>query len=205
MKKHGIRVKLHAHSVFFTLKHIYFMKGVKEMYISSTYKEGVVTNKKGHILIKTTFKPSVQDETVYELLKEMAVILADKKLHYRISLIQDNILDKQPDSEKPVPGGSETETTEDIKITVPKNAYLIENIVLSDEAIYGANLDGKNRQYRLIYINSKNEECYVPLEGFDSFKAENPHGKYSYNSETKQLIFSAMYHTDTDYILRRYF
>lgn len=175
------------------------------MYISSTYKEGVVTNKKGNILIKTTFKPSVQDETVYELLKEMAVILADKKLHYRISLIQDNILDKQPDSEKPVPGGSETETTEDIKITVPKNAYLIENIVLSDEAIYGTNLDGENRQYRLIYINSKNEECYVPLEGFDSFKAENPHGKYSYNSETKQLIFSAMYHTDTDYILRRYF
>lgn len=172
------------------------------MFVTRNYKEGLITNKKGNIIARMQFKASIQDLTIYETMKEFALILADTDIHYRINLVSDDILDEAPASEKP----SQQETgQEDIKITVPKGEYIVNNIVLTDEDIYGQTLDGENRRYRLIYVNGEGEETYVPLEGFDTFTAENPHGQFSYNSETKQLIFSAMYHTDTEYILRRYF
>lgn len=172
------------------------------MFVTRNYKEGLITNKKGNIIARMQFKASVQDLTVYETMKEFAAILADTDIHYKINLVSDDILDEAPANQKP----SQEETgQEDIKITVPSGQYIVNNIVLTDEDIYGQALDGENRRYKLIYVNGEGKESYVPLEGFDDFKAENPHGKYSYNSETKQIIFSAMYHTDTEYILRRYF
>ena len=48
------------------------------------------------------------------------------------------------------------------------------------------------------------KEYFVPLEGLDKSEAKNPNGAFSYNSETKELIFSAIVASDSEYILRSY-
>lgn len=172
------------------------------MYISEKYKEGVISDATGMNLVKVRCKASATDESIYETLKQIAPLIESRTKFYRINTVFKNILDQAPQMEKP----SETENpTEDTIITVPKNEYILKNMIFTDEEIYGENYDGVNRAYRIIYVDEKGEEHFVPLEGIDTGEAVNPHGAYSYNSETKELSFSAFMPFDQEYILRRYY
>ena len=88
---------------------------------------------------------------------------------------------------------------------ITKNVDILENIIFTDQEIYGENFDGEKRKYRILWVDAEGKEQFVPLENIDTFKAVNPHGAYSYNSETKELIFSAFMPYETKYILRRYY
>lgn len=173
------------------------------MYISERYKEGVVYQQEGTILVRIRCKATATDESIYETLKALVPLIEVRNPLYQVNTIFKNILDeppKQTESTKP----TDTEI-EDVTFTIPKNEYIIENMVFTDEDIYGDNYDGVNRRYRILWVDKSGAEQFVPLEGIDEFAAVSPHGAYSYNSETKQLIFSAFMPYETEYILRRYY
>lgn len=176
------------------------------MYISEKYKEGVIYNAQGVILTKVRCKVSATDENIYNTLKVLSNLIESRTKYFRINTIFKDIQDNAPAASSP----SEIEVeTEDTIITVPKNEYILNNMVFTDEEIYGEPTGdvytGENRTYRIIWVDDEGTEHFVPLEGIDQFDAVNPHGAYSYNSETKELIFSAFMPYDTDYILRRYY
>lgn len=173
------------------------------MYISEKYKEGIIYQESGMILVKIRCKATATDESIYETLKKIRPLVETKKPLYQVSTVFRNILDEAPKQEETT-NPPET-TNEDVTITMPKNEYIIENMVFTDEDIYGDNYDGEKRRYRIIWVDETGKEQFVPLEGIDTFEAVNPNGAYSYNSETKQLIFSAFMPYDTQYILRRYY
>ena len=170
------------------------------MYIGEKYKVGVIYNKDNLTLVRITCKVSATDENIYKTLKSLAPLIDCAEPFYEVQTIFRHILDEAPPSETPVTG----ESVEDVKIVVPKGEFILSNMIFTDEEIYGANYDGKDRTYRIIWVDSEGTEHFVPLDGIDTFKAENPHGAYSYNSETKELSFSAFMPYDTEYILRRY-
>lgn len=173
------------------------------MYIAEKYKKGIIYQTDGTTLVSIRCKATSTDENIYQTLKELAPLVESRNPLYRIDTVFKGILDEAPkQNESTKPDDAETE---DVIFTVPKNEFIIENMVFTDEDIYGDNYDGVERRYRVLWVDDKGVEQFVPLEGIDEFGAVNPHGAYSYNSETKQLIFSAFMPYDTEYILRRYF
>lgn len=173
------------------------------MFISEKYKEGIIYQKDGTVLVRLQCKVTASDENIYETLKVIAPIVDSQEKLFRINTVFKNILDQAPETEKPSTG--DTVRTEDTVLTIPPQTYILNNMIFTDEDIYGDNLDGVNRRYRIIWKDSDGVEYFVPLENFDTFEAKNPHGQFAYDSETKQLIFSATRPYSTDYILRRYY
>lgn len=175
---------------------------MKKMFISEKYKEGIIYQGNGNVLVKVRCKSSASDESIYNSLKAMAPLIEAKDKQYRVNTVFKNILDQAPISEDdPKPPSVDTE---DMKLVVPVNQYIIENMIFTDEEIYGEQYDGVNRKYRVVWKDQAGTEHFVPLEGIDTFQAVNPNGAYSYNSETKQLIFSAFMPYEVEYIIRRY-
>ena len=174
------------------------------MYVKHEFKEGVISSKKGVIYAKIEFALTSQDEVVYEALKEIKDLIRDQDASIKISHVKDKIQDKRP--EAPASSGKgEGEVIRDSKLILKKFTYAIDNMIFTDGQIYGDNLDGKNREYRILWKDEDGKEYFVPLEGFDEFEGKNPNGAYSYNSETKELMFSKMtLDRDVEYILRRY-
>ena len=172
------------------------------MFVLHEYKEGVIYSKtRGTIYARLEFSLSSQDQVVYEALKEIRSMLRDNEALIRISYVQDKIADKKP----PAPTASiEEERTFDSKLILPKYKYIIDNMIFKDEQIYGKKFDGQNREYRILWKDKDGKEYFVPLNGFDKFEAKNPNGAFSYNSETRELMFSAIASNDVEYILRRY-
>lgn len=170
------------------------------MYIGEKYKVGVIYNKDNLTLVRITCKVSATDENIYKTLKSLAPLIDCAEPYYEVQTIFRHILDEAPPSEKP----TGEEAAEDVKIVVPKGEFILKNMIFTDEEMYGPNFDGKDRTYRILWVDKEGTEHFVPLDGIDQFKAENPHGAYSYNSETKELSFSAFMPYDTEYILRRY-
>lgn len=172
------------------------------MFALHEYKEGVIYSKtRGTIFAKLQFSLSSQDEVVYEALKEIRKLIWDEEALIRISYVQDKITDKKPEAPS---ASTEEEKTFDSKLIVPKYKYIIDNMIFKDEQIYGKKFDGENREYRILWKDKDGKEYFVPLDGFDKFEAKNPNGAFSYNSETKELKFSAIAANDVEYILRRY-
>ncbi len=171
------------------------------MFAQHEYKEGIIYSKKGFVYAKIEFSLSSQDEVVYETLKEIRSLIHDQEALIKISYVQDKITDKKP--EAPTSGEGKEETF-DSKLILPKFKYIIDNMIFSNEQIYGQNLDGKEREYRILWKGSDGKEYFVPLQGFDDFEAKNPNGAYSYNSDTKEILFSSISNVDVEYILRRY-
>lgn len=172
------------------------------MFAQHEYKEGVIYSKtRGTIFAKLQFSLSSQDEVVYEALKEIRKLIWDEEALIRISYVQDKITDKKPEAPSaPI----EEEKTFDSKLIVPKYKYIIDNMIFKDEQIYGKKFDGENREYRILWKDKDGKEYFVPLDGFDKFEAKNPNGAYSYNSDTKEILFSSISNVDVEYILRRY-
>ena len=172
------------------------------MFALHEYKEGVIYSKaRSTIYARLEFSLSSQDQVVYEALKEIRNMLRDNEALIRISYVQDKITDKKPEAPSaPI----EEEKTFDSKLIVPKYKYIIDNMIFKDEQIYGKKFDGENREYRILWKDKDGKEYFVPLDGFDKFEAKNPNGAFSYNSETKELKFSAIAANDVEYILRRY-
>lgn len=173
------------------------------MYISESYKVGVIYNEAGNTLINVRCRATVTDETVYNTLKALSPLVDSETKLYRVSTVLKNILDKAPEMEE-VDEPDQDITTEDTTLTLPAQSYILNNMVFTDADIYGDKFDGVNRRYRLIWKDAEGTEHFVPLEGIDSGNAVNPNGSFSYNSETKQLIFSAFMPYEVEYILRRY-
>ena len=171
------------------------------MFAQREYKVGVLYSKKGIVYAKLQFTLTSQDELVYEALKEIRNLMYDKDALIKISYVQDKIFDKRPGA--PIASG-DSEKVIDSRLVLPKFKYIIGNMIFKDEEIYGKNLDGKQREYRILWKDEQGKEYFVPLKGFDDFEAENPNGAYSYNSETKEIQFSAIASNDVEYILRRY-
>ena len=136
-----------------------------------------------------------------KILKEIRSLLRDNQVLIRISYVQDKIADNKP----PAPTASiEEERTFDLKLILPKYKYIIDNMIFKDQQIYGKKFDGQDREYRILWKDKDGKEYFVPLEGLDKSEAKNPNGAFSYNSETKELIFSAIVASDAEYILRSY-
>lgn len=173
------------------------------MYIAEKFKEGIIYYGEGAVLVRIRCKATATDESIYESLKALAPLVDIRNPKYQINTVFKNVLDEAPAQEEETKP-SETEY-EDTTFVVPKGEYIIDNMVFTDEDIYGDNWDGVNRRYRILWVDGDGNEQFVPLEGIDTFVAVNPHGAYSYNSETKQLIFSAFMPYETTYILRRYY
>ena len=173
------------------------------MFISERYKEGIIYDNQGNQLVKIRCRASATDEGIYMTLKTIAPLVEAEKKFYRVNTVFKNILDQAPINTKPTQPDNPTDT-EDTIFVVPKNEYILRNMVFTDEEIYGPDYDGKNRTYRIIWKDDKGIEHFVPLEGIDQETAINPNGTYSYNSETKELSFAAFMPYDTEYILRRY-
>lgn len=170
------------------------------MYVNHEYKEGIIYSKKGTIYTKIEFSLTAQDEKIYEVLKGLSKLLRNQETMIKISYVQDAIVNEKP--EAPVEDGKDKEV--DTDLVLPKFTYVIKNMIFTDEDIYGKDLDGKNPLYRIIWQDNDGTEYIVPLEGIDNFEAKNPNGAVSYNSETRELIFSAISANDVKYILRRY-
>ena len=173
------------------------------MFVSEKYKEGIIYQKDGMILCKLYCKVTASDENIYNTLKLIAPLIDTQEKFFRINTVFKNILDQAPETEKP--SHDPELPTEDTILTVPPHTYILDNMIFTDEDIYGDNLDGINRRYRIIWQGEDGLEYFVPLENFDVFEAQNPHGAFAYNSETKQIIFSATRPYSTNYILRRYY
>lgn len=173
------------------------------MYIAEKFKEGIIYHGEGTVMVRIRCKTTATDESIYESLKALAPLVDIRNPKYQINTVFKNVLDEAPPQEESTKP-SETET-EDTTFVVPKNEFIIKNIIFTDEDIYGDNYDGVDRRYRVLWVDAEGTEHFVPLEGIDNFAAENPHGAYSYNSETKELSFSAFMPYDTTYILRRYY
>lgn len=172
------------------------------MFALHEYKEGVIYSKtRGTIYAKLQFSLSSQDQVVYEALKELRKLIWDKEALIRISYVQDKLCDKKPPA---LMSTGEEEKIIDTKLIVPRMKFVIDNMIFKDEQFYGKKFDGKNREYRILWRDKDGKEYFVPLEGFDKFEAKNPNGAFSYNSETKELMFSAIAANDAEYILRRY-
>lgn len=172
------------------------------MFAERSYKEGVIYSKtRGTIYARLEFTLSSQDEVVYEALKEIKNLIGDPKALIKISYVQDKLTDKKPEAPA---ASTEEEKIIDSKLIVKKFKYVIDNMIFKDEAFYGKKFDGQNREYRILWKDKDGTEYFVPLEGFDTFEAKNPHGAFSYNSETRELMFSKIVAEDVEYILRRY-
>lgn len=170
------------------------------MFIHEKYKEGIIYNKDGGILVRITCKVSATDESIYSTLKAISPLVQCEKPFYQVNTVFRNIVDEAPKNDE----DTGSETNEDLALIVPKGEFIIPNMIFTDEEIYGPEYDGKNRTYRILWKDQEGKEHFVPLEGIDNFAAENPHGAYSYNSETKELSFSAFMPYETEYIIRRY-
>lgn len=170
------------------------------MYVNHEYKEGIIYSKDGITHARIEFSLAAQDEKIYEALVALSTMLIDREPKFKISHIQDDILPKKPDA--PKEGGTDKDVDSDLILA--KYTYVIKNMIFTDEDIYGKDLDGKNPLYRIIWQDNDGTEYIVPLEGIDNFEAKNPNGAVSYNSETHELIFSAISANDVKYILRRY-
>lgn len=172
------------------------------MFISKKYKEGIIYQKDGVVLVKIECKVTASDESIYETLKMLSPLINSQDKHYRINTVFKEILDQAPVTEKVDKPSVEIEDT---TFSIPPHTYIIDNMIFSDEDIYGDKYDGVNRRYRIIWKDEAGQEYFVPLEGIDNFEASNPNGSFQYNSETKQLIFSATRPYATQYIMRRYY
>lgn len=173
------------------------------MYVIEKYKEGVITAQDGTVLVKIRCRISSTDESIYNSLKKLSALIENRNPLYRVNTIFKNIVDEKPPEEIVKP--PEELTYSDSAFTITKHTYIVDNIVLTDEDVYGDAWDGVDRRIRILWVDTDKTEHFVPLEGFDDeSQAKNPHGAYSYNSETKQLIFSQTRPYDTEYILRRY-
>ena len=173
------------------------------MYIGEKYKEGMIYQSNGTVFLKIRCRSTATDESIYETLKSLTPLIELKQPLYRINTVFKNLLDEAPlQDEEARPEGA---TFEDSELIVPKNVDILENIIFTDQEIYGENFDGEKRKYRILWVDAAGKEQFVPLENIDTFKAVNPHGAYSYNSETKELIFSAFMPYETRYILRKYY
>lgn len=173
------------------------------MYVTEKYKEGVITSLDGTVLIKIRCRISSTDEAIYKSLKKLSILIEESNLFYRINTVFKNIVDEKPQEDIVKPPAEATYS--DSAFTVTKHSYIVENIVLTDEDVYGDAWDGVNRRVRIVWVDTDKTEYFVPLENIDdTSQAKNPHGAFSYNSETKQLIFNQTRPYDTEYILRRY-
>ncbi len=173
------------------------------MYVIEKYKEGLLTTSDGTVLTKIRCRISSTDESIYNSLKKIAPLIEYSKPLYRVNTVFKNIVDEKPEEEIETP--PEEITFVDSIFTIPPHTYIIENVVLTDEDIYGDGYDGVDRRIRILWKDESQVEHFVPLENIDDTDlAVNPHGAYSYNSETKQLIFSQTRPYSTEYILRRY-
>lgn len=171
------------------------------MYIGEKYKEGIIYQTSGMIFLRIRCRCSTSDESIYKTLKKLTPLLNVTAPLYQVNTIFRNVLDQAPEEEGHEPGEIETEDSE---LIVPKGEFIISNMIFTDKEIYGEHYDGEKRTYRIIWIDEKGEEYFVPLEGIDTGEGKNPNGAYSYNSETKELSFKRFMPYDTTYILRRY-
>ena len=171
------------------------------MYVQNEYKEGVIySQENSNIYFKARFILNSQDEVIYNILKKITELLADKNVNIKIDYCKDKIIDNKPENlETP-----SSDCIENIDIIVPKYQYAIDNMIFTDKQIYGKDFNGVGRKYRLIWTDSNQKEHFVPLIGIDNFAADNPNGGYSYDSSTHQLIFEKVSSEDINYIMRRY-
>ena len=173
------------------------------MYVSERYKEGIISDSNGAMLVKVRCRVEAMDETIYESLKRLAPLLECSRPLYKINTVFKNILDEKPTVEIEKPP-AELEYVDSVLI-VPEGEYKVNNVIFTDQEIYGENLDGKDREIRILWKDKEGTEHFVPLIYFDDVDAAvNPHGAYKYHSGYKQLIFSQFRPYDTEYIIRRY-
>ena len=173
------------------------------MFISEKYKEGIIHQKNGDILVRLRCKVTASDENIYKSLKSLIPLVDSQEMLFSIHTVFKNVLDVAPPTENP--NDNENVRTEDTIISVPPQSYVIENMIFALEDIYGADYNGKHCTYRIVWKDEAGKDYLVPLYGVESFEAANPNGAYSYDNELKQLIFEETRPYATEYILRRYY
>ena len=67
------------------------------------------------------------------------------------------------------------------------------NVKVTDRMVYGPNLDGQNRQIKILYLgyqgNLLSDPKEVPLKGIDTFNAPSDEGTWQYDSSIPELSF----------------
>lgn len=170
------------------------------MYAQTVYKQAIITNEANNIAASFQTHKNVSDEIIYLAMKNVEKLLDPGRYSYRIDFVQKDIIDHAP--EKPVVTDKEEYT--DQVLVLKANQFTIENVELTNEAVYGENFDGKNRSARLLWVDNGGVEHFVQLDGFDVDIVETPNGPFSYNSDEQTITFTSMKAYDINYILRRY-
>ena len=65
-------------------------------------------------------------------------------------------------------------------------------VTLTNELCFGPNLDGIGRKVKIFYLGifgNQRAQLEVPVDGFDTFPAQNPEEKYQYNAGTNFIDF----------------
>lgn len=146
-------------------------------------------------------KPDTSTEDIYDLAQAIIKILPEGDKTINIYKEYINVVDK-PDTPQPDPNTPKAFTEE---FTLPKNTTtLVLTNKLTDEDVYGAALDGKNRKVKVYYLGTAESPVTpveVPLEGFDTNTPADPNGTFSIDSSSNAIIFKTTTGIDVKYRL----
>lgn len=170
---------------------------LKKILIIKNRKEN--QNKNDFNVIIDGIKPETSNEDIYDLAHEIIKILSDGKKTINIYKEYNNVIDKPND--EPVDPNQPKTFTEDFTLTKGEIHIALTN-KLTDENVYGAALDGKERKVKLYYLGtavSLVTQIEVPLDGFDTTKPPNPNGAFSFDSTSNTILFKTIASDDTKY------
>lgn len=177
------------------------------MYISKTIREAVVNVKEGKekgIAVRIEVDQAAEDNVIYEVQKAIQPLLEGSVFESNIILRKLNVLDQAPIDPPPIdPPPIEPPKTQDTIITLTNMQGEVYGLGLSNEQVYGANMDGQNRKVNLYWKDGSNVEHKVPLLGFDNEEPLNPNKKWSYYSEGDYINFEIAVSGAVEYILRK--
>lgn len=134
--------------------------------------------------------PEISNEDIYELAQGIIKVLDEGEKTINIYKEYNNVIDEPEPVTPPDPNQPKT-FTEDFTVKSLDLNFTIKN-KMSDEDVYGANLDGKGRKANLFYLGTaknKIDPVQVPLEGFDTTTPPDPNGTFSFDSSSNTVIF----------------
>jgi hypothetical protein len=170
------------------------------------YKELKLITKNSNSETSESFgsiKESAADSVIYDIAQQIQAIKNDSctiniKLHADdFKMIDDSVPDDKPKSDTELADVLEysqefTLLPGEYKFN-PTTKFAGTSVKITDRMIYGPNLDGQNRQVKILYLgyqgNLLAEPKEVPLNGFDTFAAPSYEGKWQYDSSIPELSF----------------
>lgn len=141
----------------------------------------------------------VSDESLLALVAPMRTLM-DGATRIDVTVAYQDVKVSTDPTDPPIPP-----MYTDTEFTLSAYNYKYTPTGVTDQDIYGENLDGKNRKVVIIWKDENNQEYQVPLNYFDdTTNVKSPNRSYEYNGETNEIIFGIYIMDDTKYILRRY-